>query len=70
MNDDIILYGLGKIRIIDLLEKEDMGKIASLTMTEAPHYRTVSACSVAEQEAFVKYLDLMKNYSKETEEVK
>jgi len=69
MKEDIILYGLGKTKLLELLESEEIDKIAALTMSEAPHYRAVSACSVAEQEAFVKYIDLMKEYSKRTEEV-
>jgi hypothetical protein len=66
--ENIILIGFGKLKLKDLLDRAEkseqgMNELLAACMQHPPHYRTVTACSVAEQEDFVKYLEIMKDFA-------
>jgi len=64
--EGMILIGLGDHELHDLVEgvesPEDVVKMAMISISETPRYRTGSAASVAQHEAFVKYMNLMAKF--------
>ena len=67
VNDGIILIGFGEKSLADLLEEvkddpEKMHELAYLSIKEVPHYRTFTACTIKQQEAFLEYMEAMKAY--------
>lgn len=68
-----ILIGFGERKLTQLLQEvkekpEKLHDVALLCMTEVPHYRSITASSQAEKEAFLDYIDLMSDYLKEKTE--
>lgn len=68
-----ILIGFGEHKLTQLLQEvkekpEKLHDVALLCMTEVPHYRSLTASSQAEQEAFLDYVEIMKEYVKEKTE--
>lgn len=68
-----ILIGFGDFKLTQLLaevkeEKINVKEVALLSMNEVPHYRSFTASSLEEQKAFVDYLSLMSEFTKETEQ--
>lgn len=69
-NPGFILVGFGSERLTDLMSAvkggtKEVRDVASLSMTDVPHYRSFTASSQAEQQAFVEYMDLMLTFTKE-----
>lgn len=64
-----ILVGFGEDKLTDLLEAVKGGtkkveELAFTSVTGVPHYRSFSASSQREQQAFLEYMDLMQDFTK------
>jgi len=65
-DEGYILVKLGEHKVEDLVDgledPEDLAKMAMISISEIPHYKTGTAASLQEHEAFVKYMNLMAQY--------
>jgi len=66
--EGFILVGFDDYKLSQLVEKvnsdpSNIKELARLCFEGIPHYRSFSSSSLAEQEAFVKYLDIMKKFT-------
>jgi len=61
-----ILYKLGEKTLKELMDNikgiDDINNIVLASITETPSFREGLSASVEDQEAFVKYLEMMKQY--------
>jgi hypothetical protein len=70
MKEEYILIGFGKQKLSELLLKakesqEGAQELALACTKHPPHYRTVTASTVAQQEDFVNYVEFMNGILKE-----
>jgi hypothetical protein len=69
---DVVLIAFGEHQLGDLVKEAEEGqegvrKLATIPLDKGnpPHFRTRSACTVAQQETFRKYLDIMADFIQE-----
>ncbi len=71
--EGLLLVALGDRSLADFVadveaDPDKFSDVLKATVNDIPHYRTGNACSQVEKEAFIEYLDMLKEFVEEEDE--